>query len=324
MSNPTTTTTKAQPDTNEAGSRSLAHDFTISNGNLNLTENITTASINVATPPNAFVSATSSYKLIWRGSPNFWSGRSGQKPLAICDHIMQGTLESSDSWFRNRSSQVSAHFGVGKDGRIWQWVHTQDSAWANGILQSPDTTIDWLAECVRNNINPNHCTLSIEHEGYTGVPFPPEQYKATLWLHRHLCVNYNIIPDRKHIIGHYQITAYDRANCPGKAFPWGQLMKDLAASGIQPPGSQWTNGVKGVVFSQFGPGKVIVNNSYVRSRPSLSSKDNTLIRTVPAGTLLHFVAYTDAGPVYHGSGAWYLIADSDGGGWIHSVMLAEM
>lgn len=45
-------------------------------------------------------------------------------------HIMEGTLDGSDSWFRNPQAQASAHFGIGKDGRVFQWVDTADKAWA--------------------------------------------------------------------------------------------------------------------------------------------------------------------------------------------------
>jgi N-acetylmuramoyl-L-alanine amidase len=76
----------------------------------------------------------------WHGSPNYWTGRNGQKVIAIVDHIMQATMESADSWFLNPASEVSAHFGVARDGRVYQWVRLSNSAWANGIMNKPDTT----------------------------------------------------------------------------------------------------------------------------------------------------------------------------------------
>jgi N-acetyl-anhydromuramyl-L-alanine amidase AmpD len=177
------------------------------------------------------------YKIDWKGSPNFWSGRDGNSPLAICDHIMQGAMESTNGWFKNLRSDVSSHFGVAADGRIWQWVKVEDTAWANGVFQNPDTSVDWIANCVRNNINPNNVTISIEHEGYTGKTLPESQYQATLWLHRYLCKNYNIPVDRKHLIGHNQIDKVSRASCPGTAFPWDRLLKDLSNNTVvvQPP-----------------------------------------------------------------------------------------
>jgi len=63
-------------------------------------------------------------------------------------HVMEGILDGTDSWFRNPQAQASAHFGVGKDGRIFQWVDTGDKAWAQEAGNS------------RN--------ISIENEGYAG------------------------------------------------------------------------------------------------------------------------------------------------------------
>lgn len=166
----------------------------------------------------------------WRGTNgnNYWVGREGESIVAICDHIMQGTMESSDGWFKNKKSQVSAHFGVAKDGRIWQWVDVANRAWANGIPEDPDMSVPFIADAINRKKNPNDFTISIEHEGDTGDPFTEEQYQATLWLHRYLIATYKIVPDRKHIVGHYQISAKSRPNCPGSAFPWARLMADLA------------------------------------------------------------------------------------------------
>jgi N-acetyl-anhydromuramyl-L-alanine amidase AmpD len=265
----------------------------------------------------------------WKGSPNFWSGRNGQTATAICDHIMEGTMDATNSWFKNLRSEASSHFGVAKDGRIWQWVKVEDTAWGNGILQSPDMSVPWLAECARQDINPNYRTISIEHEGSSGDTFTESQYQATLWLHRYLCALYSIPADRQHIVGHYQVMSRDRANCPGPSFPWQRLMTDLAqTAGLSGSGSsgsassaRWTDGVSGVVLAEFGPGVVNSNNSFVRKRPSLSSQNGTLLRTFNKGKTLRFSGYTDAGPAFQGQPRWYLISDNDGGGWIHSRMI---
>lgn len=64
----------------------------------------------------------------WRGPvPNRTAG--GNHPKLVIVHIMEGTLEGTDSWFRNPKSKVSAHFGVGKNGETYQWVATGDHAW---------------------------------------------------------------------------------------------------------------------------------------------------------------------------------------------------
>lgn len=255
------------------------------------------------------------YQLIWLGSPNFWGGRNGNRIVAIVDHIMQSSFASADAWFHNSASQVSAHFGITLDGRVYQWVRTENTAWANGFLNQPDTNIDWIANALNNNINPNYFTLSIEHEGYTGNPFPEAQYQASLWLHKHLIGNYGVQPDRQHIVGHYKLDSINRPYCPGTGFPWNRLMQDLAAAvpgGTSPaaPNQQFVPGM-------FGPGTVLIDNAYVRAKPSYGS-DGTVLRRLPRGTILHFAAYLDGGPAYQGGTRWYEIAPQDGGGWIHS------
>lgn len=175
---------------------------------------------------------------------------SGSNPLvriAIVDHIMQGYMSGTFARFNNPGEQVSAHFGVSRKGEIVQYVPLNRWAYANGIMQAPDLTIPWLAECwaggdVSKQINPNRRTISIEHEGYSsnhrdaGLTEP--QYQATVRLHRWIMELFpSILPDRKHIIGHYQITGGDRAGCPGPLFPWSRLIKDLQTSFKAIPGN---------------------------------------------------------------------------------------
>jgi N-acetylmuramoyl-L-alanine amidase len=103
----------------------------------------------------------------WRPVPNCTDN--GQEAVyGVVLHIMEGTLDGSDAWFRNTKSQASAHFGVGKDGRIYQWVDTKDRAWAESAG--------------------NRTWLSIEHEGRSGDSLTPAQLAATArivaWMHQ--------------------------------------------------------------------------------------------------------------------------------------------
>jgi hypothetical protein len=141
------------------------------------------------------------------------------------------TIEAVWNFFSSSTSEVSAHFGIAKDGRTWQFVDLANTAWANGILEQPDLSLDWLAEAVNNRVNPNRVTISIEHEGDSFETMGELQYQATLALHRALVASNGILPDRQHIIKHSQITGRSRPNCPGPFFPMERLMSDLAKSG---------------------------------------------------------------------------------------------
>ncbi|SHH15282.1 N-acetylmuramoyl-L-alanine amidase [Desulfosporosinus lacus] len=156
----------------------------------------------------------------WKGSPHF-STTKGYKFIAIVDHIMAGTLAGTDSWFANPASKVSSHFGVGKNGKIHQYVDLKNPAWANGGVNKPAWPL------LISGVNPNYYTISIEHEGYSGDVMPEAQYQATLALHRWLVGTLGIPVTRDNIIGHYRIDSVNKANCPGTGFPWDRLLKDL-------------------------------------------------------------------------------------------------
>ncbi len=180
---------------------------------------------------------------------NFYRGRRGEKPILIVNHIIEGSYEGAISWFQNPESGVSSHFAVSRDGRIAQFVELTDAAWANGTNNNPHSSIYHGAsklESVRQNLeNANRYTVSIEHEGVYQTShgaLTEAQYKATLWLHRHIIeevkrIYGNAIPiDREHIVGHVDITPIAKPFCPGEKFPFERLIKDLGQTkdGISP------------------------------------------------------------------------------------------
>lgn len=156
----------------------------------------------------------------WVPSPNF-SSPQGVRHIAIVDHIMAGTLAGTDSWFANPASQVSSHFGVGKNGETHQYVDLKNAAWANGVVARPNWPL------LIPGVNPNYYTVSIEHEGYSGDVMPEAQYQASLALHRWLIELLGLGVTRDTIIGHYRIDSVNKASCPGSGFPWDRLFKDL-------------------------------------------------------------------------------------------------
>ncbi len=170
------------------------------------------------------------FSVVYMGeSPNEWVG--GNRAEGICDHIMEGTMGGTNSCFMNASFQASANYGVGKDGRIWQWVLDSNRAWAEGIVNNPDHNNPLVHKIVDiNKDNPNNYLVSIEHEGNTGIPLTEVQYQASLWLHRHLIAAHGIPADRDHILGHYQFDSVNRPFCPGMAFPWQRLIADLSTT----------------------------------------------------------------------------------------------
>jgi hypothetical protein len=89
----------------------------------------------------------------WIGSPNHYHGRSGHSVTHITLHIMVGHLAGTDSVFLSADSQASAHYGIGADGAIHQYVSENDGS------------------CSDANFTSNNSTISIEHEGgMNGIP----------------------------------------------------------------------------------------------------------------------------------------------------------
>lgn len=166
------------------------------------------------------IAMTNQFKIEWAASPNFKPGRNGRKPIAIVDHITAGLMPGCLSWMRNPKSKASAHYLVCRDGRIFQMVKDEDTAYHAGAVNKPNWPL-------YNGTNPNYYTIGIEHEGQPFEPLTDAQYQATLWLHKMLCAKWGIPITNNSIIGHYRIDSVNRPNCPGPKFPWTRLFNDL-------------------------------------------------------------------------------------------------
>lgn len=85
--------------------------------------------------------------IVWKGSPNHYTGRQGYGVTHITLHIMVGYLAGTDSTFANSDSQASAHYGIGSTGEIHQYVSERDGSYSDA---------NYMSNC---------STISIEHEG---------------------------------------------------------------------------------------------------------------------------------------------------------------
>ena len=145
--------------------------------------------------------------IIQKKSSNFWVGRKGYRPEAVVIHIMDGTLSGTDSWFANPASQVSAHYGIGKNGEAHQYVQEQDSAWHAGRVDAP------VWKFIRPNVNPNLYTIGIEHEGKSEDVWTAAMKQSSADLIREICERWQIPIDRNHVVGHFEIYS-KKPNCP--------------------------------------------------------------------------------------------------------------
>jgi N-acetyl-anhydromuramyl-L-alanine amidase AmpD len=168
----------------------------------------------VPEPDIAFIGAHSS---------NFAAGRGGIKPEAVVLHIAEGPMTAVDSFFNQIHSDppgpTSAHFCVGQDGALHEYVNTHNTAFANGNIE-PGFTAQLISD--NAGINPNQWTISIEHEGHSGDALTDVQFQTstqlTAWLFQNRLLNSGatgVAVDRAHILRHGDISPQSRPNCPG-------------------------------------------------------------------------------------------------------------
>lgn len=166
--------------------------------------------------------------IIWVGSPNHYSGRGGYSVTHITLHIMAGYLAGTDSVFTNPASQASAHYGIGADGTIHQYVSEADGSYSDANYVS------------------NNSTISIEHEG--GIP-QAECTQACIDASARLCADIS----QRYGLGrlwhdgtkgnvwlHREISGTDHATCP-----------DLAPNGL--PYQQVINKANAILDGKANP-----------------------------------------------------------------------
>ena len=108
-------------------------------------------------------------------SSNYTASRSAAVS-AVTLHTAQGSYAGTISWFKNSTSNVSAHYVIrSSDGQVTQMVRNAHTAWH-----------------VRNQ---NSYTLGIEHEGYVNNSswYTSAMYNASAALVRNFCSKYSAI-----------------------------------------------------------------------------------------------------------------------------------
>lgn len=112
-----------------------------------------------------------------------------------------------------RGLKVSAHFFIGRNGALWQFVACGHRAWHAG-----ESLYRGRPQC-------NDDSIGIELEGLEGQTFETAQYETLSSLCAALIQTYPI----SHIAGHEHI-APGRKHDPGNGFDWPLLKNSLALS----------------------------------------------------------------------------------------------
>ncbi len=179
------------------------------------------------------------FRIVKGNTPNRMS-RQGWAPDMIVNHITEGAFNGAVSWLSSPKSQASSHFVVAQDGRITQLVDIEEAAWVNGTNADPSKGNFYgnsLLKQVRDRkTNANYYSVGIEHEGIlsqTNGKLTDKQLEATIWLHKHIIAEIkriygaDIVLDREHIVGHYQVDPIRKPFCPGKLFQFDEIINAL-------------------------------------------------------------------------------------------------
>jgi glycosyltransferase involved in cell wall biosynthesis len=147
-----------------------------------------------------------------RRSPNFDRGRGGDRARAIVFHTTDGSFESAAAWFERAESGVSAHYLVGLDGRIAQFVDEADTARHAGRIRHP--TAEIARDAGAGGVNPFTVGIEFEDGGDpSSVARGDAQYESGACLLAEIASRWGIPLDRAHVVGHREL--FDAKACPG-------------------------------------------------------------------------------------------------------------
>ena len=149
-------------------------------------------------------------------------------PKAVMSHVMQGYQSTMLLWAQDGLYQgKSAHFTIGRDGRIVQHVSIWDPAWHAGDVANP-TWANYIP-----GSNPNRSVIGIEHEGFSippgygydylysaSEPWPEAMIEATIKVHQWVfeairTYDTSVVPGPDTIITHSMTNTVSRPQDPG-------------------------------------------------------------------------------------------------------------
>jgi N-acetylmuramoyl-L-alanine amidase len=151
-------------------------------------------------------------------SPNY-NERGGKDIDTIVLHHTASNNGASDlAWMRNPKSEVSAHYMIDRDGKVYQLVNDQKRAWHAGKGE---------LHGVPSDINGRSIGIEIVNLGDGKTPFTDAQYKSLTQLTGYLKQEYKV--PMKNIVGHADVAVpKGRKNDPAPNFDWNRLRKGIS------------------------------------------------------------------------------------------------
>ncbi|MCI4680564.1 N-acetylmuramoyl-L-alanine amidase [Rhodoblastus acidophilus] len=171
-------------------------------------------------------------------SPNHGARLGSPTDIIVLHYTGMPTGEAALELLCAPDSQVSCHYVIWEDGRIWQLVPESRRAWHAGKSF-------WAGE---KDLNSRSIGIELVHPGHRGgsPPYAQAQIAATIALVRDISDRLKIRPER--ILAHSDI-APARKRDPGEFFPWDRLnaagLGHWAAAAPIRPGPAYEQGAMG-------------------------------------------------------------------------------
>lgn len=228
---------------------------------------------------------------------NFRAGRQGHAVEGIVIHIIDGSQASCDATFASSSLELkrSAHYSIGRDGEIHQYVDENDTAFHAGRIQQPT----WIGMKKRGDgsfVNPNLYTIGIEHEGRAHDEWPDEMYDVTAGLMAAIAARHPTLatPFSAANVGmHREI--FSGKSCPGFSFQLATLLGRIPSNPPAPAAPDTSL-----------PALVTIERP-VRVRTGGANTTAPIKTILPAGRQFAPVSVT-IGQVVEGNSRWYEVA----------------
>lgn len=181
-------------------------------------------------------------------SPSF-NDRLAPLDALVLHYTGMASGEAALARLRDPAAQVSAHYVVEEDGRVFRLVAEDKRAWHAGPSVWQGT----------NDLNSRSIGIEIVNGGHDfGLPpYPDRQIEAVIGLCRDIVERWRIPASR--IVGHSDIAA-DRKEDPGELFPW----RTLARAGVglwpyepvraAPDGQDWRSDLRTIGYGLAAPG----------------------------------------------------------------------
>jgi N-acetyl-anhydromuramyl-L-alanine amidase AmpD len=164
-------------------------------------------------------------------NPNCWLGRPYGPPIAFVVHTGSGGESGTVAELLSSSARLSAHYAVGLDGTIDNWIAPTDRSWSNGILEPGNAWAAIADACgVDPALNPNHVTITCETEdlGDPSEPVSERQFEAVVYAASEAKRQYP--KSLRYLLSHADISPQSRPDCPGERWLSGGLFQALADS----------------------------------------------------------------------------------------------